>query len=160
MKPNTYRTKKNIVLSIEKAHGDLFFSDISVSKIDELITSYVNENKNRMAQSVRSTYIDIYKIALGKGIAGLTVNVADKTLNPTAKVQRERLTFEHFEKVIKCYKYEPLRFSALLAADTATRRTDLCLMRKTKGKTGMKDTKLIEETLIILLPVNTPALLI
>lgn len=134
MKPNTFRTKKNIVLAIDKAHGDFFFDDITVSQIDELITSYVKQNKNRMAQSVRSTYIDIYKIALGKGISNLTVNVANKTLNPSAKVQRERLTFDHFNKVIDAYKYEPHRCSALLAAVTGQRRTDLCLMRKTKGK--------------------------
>jgi integrase len=134
MKPNTFRAKKNIVQAIDKAHGELFFDDITVSQIDELITSYVKQNKNRMAQSVRSTYIDIYKIALGKGISHLTVNVADKTLNPTAKVQRERLTFDHFNKVIDAYKYEPHRCSALLAAVTGQRRTDLCLMRKTKGK--------------------------
>ncbi|ALO34541.1 hypothetical protein CMT41_07290 [Colwellia sp. MT41] len=134
MKPNTYRTKKNIVLAIEKAHGDLFFADISVSQVDELITSYVKAGKNRMAQSVRSTYIDIYKIALGKGISYLNENVASKTLNPTAKVQRERLTYEHFKQTIDAYKYEPHRLSALLAVVTAQRRTDLCLMRKRKGK--------------------------
>jgi len=134
MKPNTFRTKKNIVLAIEKAHGELFFADISVLQIDELITSYVKQDKNRMAQSVRSTYVDIYKIALGKGIPYITENRADKTLNPTAKVQRERLTYAHFEKVIASYKYEPHRLSALLAAVTGQRRTDLCLMRKSKGK--------------------------
>jgi integrase len=134
MKPNTYRTKKNIVLAINKSHGELLFADISVSKIDELITSYVNQDKNRMAQSVRSTYIDIYKIALGKGVSHLTENVAAKTLNPPAKVKRERLTFEHFKKVIKEYKYKPHKYSALLALVTGQRRTDLCLMRKSKGK--------------------------
>jgi integrase len=133
MKPNTSRTKKNIVQAINKAHGELFFADISVMQIDELITSYVKQNKNRMAQSVRSTYIDIYKIALGKGINHLSENVADKTLNPTAKVQRERLTFNHLKKVLDAYKYEPHRLSALLAAVTGQRRTDLCLMRKSKG---------------------------
>ncbi|MGV2871539.1 tyrosine-type recombinase/integrase [Colwellia sp. E150_009] len=134
MKPNTFRTKKNIVQAIENAHGQLFFADINVLQIDELINSYVNAGKNRMAQSVRSVYIDIYKVALGKGIPYLTQNVADKTLNPTAKVQRERLTFEHFEKIINAYTYKPHKLSALLAVMTGQRRTDLCLMRKTKGK--------------------------
>jgi len=134
MKPNTYRTKKNIVLAINEAHGELFFADISVSKIDELISSYVLQDKNRMAQSIRSTYIDIYKIALGKGVSHLTDNVAAKTLNPPAKVKRERLTLEHFKKIIKEYKYAPHKYSALLALITGQRRTDLCLMRKSKGK--------------------------
>ena len=134
MKPNTYKAKKNIVQAIDKAHGELFFADISVSKIDELITSYVKQDKNRMAQSVRSTYIDLYKIALGKGVSHLTDNVADKTLNPTVKVQRERLTYAHFKKVIKEFKYGPHKYSVLLALVTGQRRTDLCLMRKSKGK--------------------------
>lgn len=134
IKPNTYRTKKNIVEAIEKAHGDLFFKEISVGHIDAFLTSYVSAGKNRMAQSVRSVYIDIYKIAIGKGVDGLTENIAERTLNPTAKVQRERLILDHFEKVISSYKYEPHKCSALLAAVTGQRRIDLCLMRKSKGK--------------------------
>lgn len=134
MKPNTYKIKKNISMAINKSHGDLFFADIKVSKIDELITRYVKLDQNRMAQSVRSTYIDIYKIAIAKGIDDLTINVASMTLNPPAKVKRERLTSETFTKVIEEYKYLPHKYSALLALVTGQRRTDVCLMRKTKGK--------------------------
>lgn len=134
MKPNTYRSKKNIVQAINTAHGELFFADITVLQIDALITDYVKQGKNRMAQAVRSCYIDIYKIALGKGVSHLNENIADKTLNPVAKVQRERLTLEHFKQAIDAYTYEPHKFSALLALVTGQRRTDLCLMRKSKGK--------------------------
>lgn len=134
MAPNTYKIKKNISIAINKSHGDLFFADIKVSKIDELITRYVKLDQNRMAQSVRSTYIDIYKIAIAKGIDDLTINVASMTLNPPAKVKRERLTSETFTKVIEKYKYLPHKYSALLALVTGQRRTDVCLMRKSKGK--------------------------
>jgi integrase len=134
IKFNTFRTKKNIVQAINKAHGNLFFADINVSKIDDLLNSYIKVGKDRMAQSVRSTYIDIYTIAIGKGIDNLTSNIAKLTIRPTAKVKRERLTLEHFPKVIDAYKYEPHRLSALLAIVTGQRRTDLCLMRKSKGK--------------------------
>lgn len=134
MKPNTFKIKKNIAEAIQKAHGDLIFADINVSKIAELLKSYVKLDKNRMAQSVRSTYIDIYKIAIGNGIDDITVNVASMTINPDATVKRERLSFDDFEKVNDAYKYEPHRLSALLAVITGQRRTDLCLMRKSKGK--------------------------
>lgn len=134
MKPNTFKIKKNITEAIQKAHGDLIFADINVSKIAELLKSYVKLDKNRMAQSVRSTYIDIYKIAIGNGIDDITVNVASMTINPDASVQRERLTSEVFKKVIEAYKYLPHKYSALLAVVTGQRRTDLCLMRKSKGK--------------------------
>lgn len=134
IKFNTFRTKKNIVQAINKAHGNLFFADINVSKIDELLNSYTEVGKDRMAQSVRSTYIDIYTIAIGKGVDNLNSNIAKLTIRPTAKVKRERLTLEHFPKVIDAYKYEPHRLSALLAIVTGQRRTDLCLMRKSKGR--------------------------
>ena len=62
------------------------------------------------------------------------MHIASMTINPDAKVKRERLSFDHFEKVIEAYKYEPHRLSALLAVITGQRRTDLCLMRKRKGK--------------------------
>jgi integrase len=134
MKPNTFKIKKNIADAINKAHGDLFFADINVAKIAELLKSYVKLKKNRMAQSVRSTYIDIYKIAIGHGIDNMKVNIASMTINPDADVQRERLTSEIFKKVIKGYTYLPHKYSALLALVTGQRRTDLCLMRKSKGK--------------------------
>jgi len=134
IKPNTFKIKKNITMAIHKAHGDLFFADINVRKIAELLNSYIKLDQNRMAQSVRSIYIDIYKIAIGNGIDNITVNIASMTINPDAKVKRERLSFDHFEKVIEAYKYEPHRLSALLAIITGQRRTDLCLMRKSKGK--------------------------
>jgi integrase len=134
IKPNTFKIKKNITMAIHKAHGDLFFADINVRKIAELLNSYIKLDQNRMAQSVRSIYIDIYKIAIGNGIDNITVNIASMTINPDARVKRERLSFDHFEKVIEAYKYEPHRLSALLAVITGQRRTDLCLMRKRKGK--------------------------
>lgn len=134
IKPSTYRAKKNIVEAINKNHGELFFDAITVNHIDELLNTYVVQGKNRMAQSVRSIYIDLYKIAIGKGVEGIESNIAEKTLNPSAKVQRERLTFSHLDSVINAYKYEPHRMSALLSLLTGQRRTDLCLMRKVKGK--------------------------
>jgi integrase len=134
IKPNTFRVKKNIVQAINKAHGDLFYAAINVRNISELLNSYIKLGKDRMAQSIRSTYIDIYTIAISNGIDNVTDNVAELTKRPTAKVKRERLIFEHFTKVIKAYKYEPHRLSALLAIVTGQRRTDLCLMRKRKGK--------------------------
>jgi len=134
IKPNTFRIKKNIVQAINKAHGDLFYAAIKVCNISELLNSYIKLGKDRMAQSVRSTYIDIYTIAISNGIDNVTDNVAKLTKRPTAKVKRERLIYEHFTKVIKAYKYEPHRLSALLAIVTGQRRTDLCLMRKRKGK--------------------------
>ena len=133
VKPNTIRTKFHIVKTIRAAHGDRFFSDITVRDISALLDKYISQDKSRMAQSVRSVYSDVYKQAIGKGVPGVERNIAQDTINPVAKVKRERLSLEHFIKIRSNITYAPHSYASLLALVTGQRLVDLTLIRVRKG---------------------------
>lgn len=133
IKPTTWKSKKHIVTKISDVHGHLRIHSINTKTIKTLLDSYCNQGKNRMAQAVRSIYIDIFKEAAASGEVESHFNPALVVKNPIAKVTKSRLSFEQFEQIARAQKYLPHRYSYYLALATAQRRTDICIMRKRKG---------------------------
>ncbi|MGI2107394.1 tyrosine-type recombinase/integrase [Shewanella frigidimarina] len=133
MKPNTWKMRKNILSVINKNHGSLRLDCITAKTIKTLLDSYVSEGKNRMAQSIRSVYSDLFCEAAGAGEIPSSTNPAKIVKNPIVKIKKSRLTLPQFENIIAHQNYLPHKAAYLLALTTGQRRTDLCLMRKFKG---------------------------
>lgn len=133
LKPNTWKTRKNIIKAINNAHGVMRLNSITTKVIKSFLDSYVVQGKNRMAQSIRSVYCDIFAEAAGSGEVESNFNPAKVVKNPVAKVEKARLSLNQFNLIAEHQKYLPHRCAYLLALVTAQRRTDLCLLRKRKG---------------------------
>lgn len=133
LKPSTWRTRKSIINTLDKNHGRLELNKITTKRIKELLDTYVSQGKARMAQSIRSLYIDVFVEAAQAGEINGNNNPASIVKNPTAKVTKSRLSLEQFNKITEHQNYLPHKCSYLLALVTAQRRTDLALLRRFKG---------------------------
>ena len=133
LKPNTWRTRKNIIKAITNVHGLMRLNSITTKTIKSFLDSYVSQDKNRMAQAIRSVYCDIFAEAAGAGEVESNFNPAKIVKNPVAKVNKSRLSSAQFNLIVKHQKYLSHKCAYLLALVTAQRRTDLCLLRKCKG---------------------------
>ncbi|PMG41413.1 tyrosine-type recombinase/integrase [Shewanella sp. 10N.286.52.B9] len=133
LKPNTWRSRKNILNVISKVHGDLRLDCISAKTIKTFLDTYVSEGKNRMAQSIRSVYSDLFREAAGAGEIVSSSNPAKIVKNPTVKIKKSRLSLTQFENIVTHQNYLPHKVAYLLALTTGQRRTDLCLLRRSKG---------------------------
>lgn len=135
LKPNTLAVRKNILFRIEQTLGALPIREITVKHCAELIGRYVKEDKNRMAQSIRSVLIDVFKEAIADGEADNSP--AEKTRNPVAIVQRSRLTLDAFQSILTAAEQnlDPwVANSMLLALVTGQAREDIALALKKKPR--------------------------
>lgn len=133
LKLSTWRTRKCIVNNIIKAHGEIELAKMTTKRIKEYLDTYVDQGKSRMAQAIRSVYIDVFAEAAQAGEIDGTSNPASIVKNPTAKVTKSRLSLEQFNNITEHQPYLPHKCSYLLALVTAQRRTDLALLRRSKG---------------------------
>jgi hypothetical protein len=133
LKPSTWRTRKNIISKINSVHGELELAKVTTKILKEFLDTYVIQGKSRMAQAVRSVYIDVFIEAAQAGEVDGSSNPASIVKNPTAKVTKSRLSLEQFNSIIVSQSYLPHKCSYLLALVTDQRRTDLALIRRNKG---------------------------
>lgn len=132
IRPNTWRTKKHIIKHIDQLIGKTPLSAVTIKQVkDDVIDHYVNQGKNRMAQSVRSVLIDVFKEAKQAGEVPAGFNPAEETKPPKAKVQRARLTLEGFKAILAAAEKncDPWVANAmLLAMVTGQRLEDIASM--------------------------------
>lgn len=133
IKPNTWRAKRHIVRTISIEHGELRLSAITTKLVKELLDKYVNQRKNRMAQSVRAAYKDLFVEAAQAGEVESSFNPAKVTKNPKARIEKSRLSLEQFNQIVSCQNYHPHKYAYILALLTGQRRSDISLIRKSKG---------------------------
>lgn len=135
---NTKRTKYSAVSAIEKKHGHLPLSSITTKDVVTLINEYKNAGKRRMAQVIRTTYIDLFKEAIQAGEIDSTHNPAAATKNFSVKTQRDRLTLEIFNQVLHVAEhgdFEPyLANGMLLALISGQRRIDMVNTQFKRGR--------------------------
>jgi integrase len=125
MAANTLRLKSNICSTLTKRFAGQSIDAVSVRDIAEFLQTYIDQGKERMAQAVRSEFIEVYKTAIAEGFTN--GNTAAKTRTVDARVTRDRLTLETFLPIYEAAKaYEPwVARSMELAILTAQRREDI-----------------------------------
>lgn len=135
LKPSTMRTRVYIVNQLDAVLGSILIREITVKHCSDVIARYLEEKKERMAQSVRSVLIDIFKEALAEGEAD--TNPASKTRAPKVRVKRARLVIDEFKQINKQAesKRNPwMANSQLLALVTGQDRIDISVALKKKPR--------------------------
>ncbi len=137
--------------AIAKAWKSIELGAITTKDCADLIATYKDAGKARMAQAIRARLIDIFAEAIALGEIDAN-NPAMLTKQPVARTKRARLTLEQWN-VIKGHTVKPWVGNAmLLALVTGQRLTDISNMRfsqvrkvdgveylhVTQGKTGTR----------------------
>ncbi|MBS3952778.1 MAG: phage integrase Arm DNA-binding domain-containing protein [Methylicorpusculum sp.] len=133
IKPNTYRTRIHLVKRLGEIFGDKGIKGITVKEIVTNLDAYRATGKERMAQSLRSTLIDVFAEAIQAG--ELDSNPATMTKNKTVRVKRARLTFETWQTIFdSAESLQPwVQNAMLLAILTGQRLEDIALARFKRG---------------------------
>ncbi len=138
---NTLRTRKSLVNAAIRHFSNRPMHEIGVPDVVQLLKVYTDQNKNRLAQSLRSVLIDIWKEAYQAGLLPTDLpNPADIARRPTAKVRRAKLTLESFNAILESAKTLGLKRGAwvpnrlLLALVTGQRREDLLIAQFRRGR--------------------------
>lgn len=135
LKPNTVRSRTYITDRIIASMGALKAAAVTVHDCANLLNTYVEQDKNRMAQSVRAVLVDLFAVAASEGLRA--DNPATLTRQPVAKVRRTRLTLDDFNAILAVatgddawHGNDPwIANSMLLALVTGQRREDCGLVR-------------------------------
>lgn len=133
IKPNTHRTRVYICNILVEAFYGSNLRSITVKDVAQHLKTFRDRGKERMAQSVRSTLIDIFAEAIQAGECDS--NPAALTKTGSAIVQRSRLTFEEWKKIYDAAEsLQPwVQNAMLLAILTGQRLEDISLARFKKS---------------------------
>lgn len=113
-----------------RSSADVPLSCADTKIFSTLIDEYKNRGKNRMGQSLRATWIDMFKEAQHAGEVAPGFNPAAATKSPRVKVARLRLDLSEWWQIFHKAEGKPyLQNGMLLALLTAQRPTDLCEMK-------------------------------
>lgn len=129
---NTLRSRKSCIKVIRDRLGQTPLSDVDVKALAAIIDEYKEEGKKRMAQSLRSVWIDLFKEAQHAGEVAAGYNPALATKQPRVKVTRARLTLEQWHSMLAVAEQQGpawLPIAMMLAMVTGQRRDDIGSMR-------------------------------
>ncbi len=148
---NTVKTRRSCIKVLRERCGSLPLSQIDVKPLAAILDEYKDAGKKRMAQSLRSVWIDLFKEAQHAGEVPAGYNPALATKQPRVKVQRARLTLESWQQMLAEAEQSAPAWTAnamLLAVVTGQRREDIRNMQFTdiydgylhvvQGKTGTR----------------------
>lgn len=129
IKPNTHRTRIYITKQLGAMFAGRGIQSISVKDVAQQLKIYRDEGKERMAQSLRSTLIDIFAEAIQAG--EIDNNPAAMTKNNIVNVRRARLTWDEWLQIFQAAEsLHPWTQNAmLLAILTGQRLEDIALSR-------------------------------
>lgn len=151
---NTVKTRKTSIKVLRERCGSLPLSQLDVKPLAAILDEYKEQGKKRMAQNLRSVWIDIFKEAQHAGEVPAGYNPALATKAPRVKVMRARLTLESWQKIFTTAEKKENNFppwlpnAMLLAVVTGQRREDIGKMQFSdiydgylhvvQGKTGAR----------------------
>lgn len=127
----TIKSRKSCALVLEKRVPNLRLKDVDTKIIATIVEEYKSQGKLRMGQQIRAVLIDVFKEAQHAGEVPPGYNPALAVKNPTAKVQRSRMTLEQWNAIFSAAAEHPpcAQNAMLLALVTGQRRGDLIKMR-------------------------------
>ncbi|WP_375058365.1 phage integrase Arm DNA-binding domain-containing protein [Zobellella sp. DQSA1] len=148
---NTLRSRKSCIKVIRERLGQLPLAQVDVKALAAIMDEYKEAGKKRMAQSLRSVWIDLFKEAQHAGEVPAGYNPALATKQPRVKVSRARLTLEQWRSMLQEAEQQGpawLPIAMMLALVTGQRRDDIGGMKFTdiydgylhvvQGKTGVR----------------------
>ncbi|CAI1579907.1 Bacteriophage lambda integrase, N-terminal domain [Serratia proteamaculans] len=150
LKPTTLKTRKSCALTLAKKLPNIRLKQVDTKSLAMILDEYKDMGKSRMAQLLRSVWIDMFKEAQHSGEVDAGYNPALATRKPKAKVSRERLSLEVWQRIFAAAETMPpyVQNAMLLAVVTGQRREDISNMKFTdvwggylhiqQSKTGSK----------------------
>lgn len=126
---NTLKMRKNTANQIRERMGSIPLGEITTRDCAALIDDKREEGKPTQARVIRRVLVDVFAEAISAGEA--STNPASPTKIPRVKVQRSRMTLEHWKTIYEAAEsFSPwLRNAMLLALVTGQRRGDLVKLR-------------------------------
>ena len=119
----------------------MLLSGSSIQRLSPSSLMSINgKAKTRMAQVLRSIWIDVFKEAQHAGEVEAGYNPALATKPPKTNVRRSRLTVSHWEQIDRVLKNSTHVYcyhAALLALTTGLRREDICNLKFSDIKDGL-----------------------
>jgi enterobacteria phage integrase len=141
MAANTIKTRRCQVNAAIKFFGARPMHEIDVPDFVALFKTYTSQGKHRMAQSMRSTLIDVWDEAYSQGVLPADKpNPASVSKRPKAKVKSARLIIDHFPVILEQSRKLAVTRGAwipnsqLLGLVTGQRREDLVLAQFKRGR--------------------------
>lgn len=127
-RPNTIRTRDNALKRAVLHLGTVPIDQVTVLQVAEILSALTDDGKDRMALLVRSTLMDVFRVAKSEGL--VTSNPAADTRPPRATVKRERLTLDTFLAIAAVAEHEEawIANSMWLALLTGQRRESIVAM--------------------------------
>lgn len=136
---NTVKTRRSCVKVLRERCGQITLQDLDVKTLATILGEYKDEGKKRMAQSLRSVWIDFYKEAQNSGEVPAGYNPALATKQPRVKVTRARLSLEQWQQMLEyaeAHSHAWIVNAMLLALVTGQRREDISRMRFSDIRNG------------------------
>ncbi|MDD5393155.1 MAG: hypothetical protein PHE17_09070 [Thiothrix sp.] len=133
MRLNTRKEKLYYAKLLVKQFGHKPMTEVSTRVISDFLDGYVSQGKERTAQGIRTSLIDIFSLAIDKGWMPATHNPAKITRSPNVKTKRSRLTLEQFKLIYaQCTEEWERRMMELAILTSHAGSTDLSAMQKPK----------------------------
>lgn len=131
---HTFKQRKSHVTILSDRFKNNRIKEIQTRDIALLIDEYKNAGKNRMAQALRSSWVDLFREAQHLGEVDSGFNPALSTRSPRVKIKRSRLTESNFTKILSVasstqpsYIYRAMK----IALTTGLRREDISSLQFT-----------------------------
>ena len=133
LKPNTRKERRYYAQLLVKQFGQKPLTEVSTRLISEFIAGYVEQDKARTAQGIRTSLVDIFAEAISTGWMEANNNPAKLTRSPKVKTQRSRLTLEQFKLIYdQCTEEWERRMMELAIVTSHAGSADLSTMQKPK----------------------------
>ncbi|MGR5323667.1 phage integrase Arm DNA-binding domain-containing protein [Vibrio sp. DNB22_17_1] len=136
---HTVKTRKTAVKVLIERCQTIGIKELDTKTLATILDEYKKARKHRMAQVLRSVWIDVYKEAQQAGEVSSGYNPALATKNPKAKVQRARLAESDWQPIFEsACKNEPKYTShaMMISLTTSLRREDVCAIEFAHIKNG------------------------
>ncbi|GAB6263219.1 phage integrase Arm DNA-binding domain-containing protein [Photobacterium sp. R1] len=128
----TYKTRKTAVNVLTTRCKSVGIKDLDTKTLATIVDEYKKSGKARMAQVLRSVWIDVFKEAQHAGEVDAGYNPALATKNPKAEVKRARLLESDWKPIISAAQINLPDYvvnAMQLALTTGLRREDVCAIQ-------------------------------
>lgn len=127
LKPSTMKTRVSIINTLRESFGANPFGSITTRQLNALLEQYIDDDKRRMAQAIRSVMCDVFRESIIEGWA--TTNPAESLRDPAPKVMRSRLTLDQLNVIMSHIDHPWVRNGVMLALHTGQRISDVVKMK-------------------------------
>lgn len=110
--------------------GHIPIDEVTPKMVAGIIKGYADAGKDRMAEMVRDTLLDVFRAAIVQGHLGVGKNPVEPTEAERGKVKRVRLSLDDFMAIHKSQISHWGRLGMELALVSAQRRSDVAGMKR------------------------------